>query len=61
MSKYIRMTQTYLVLVTVFVLSKFALEAVGPEYIFWLEVELEFDSLVSEISLTRLFWFSRSS
>ncbi len=56
MSKYIRMTQTYLVLITVFVLSRFALEAVGPEYISWLEVELEFDSLVSEISLTRLFW-----
>ena len=56
MSKYIRMTQTYLVLITVFVLARFILEAVGPEYIFWLEVELEFDSLVSEISLTRLFW-----
>ena len=64
MGKYIRMTKTYLVVVTVFVLSRFLLEAVGPEYIPWMEYELEFDALVSEISLTRLFWvlphFSRA-
>ncbi len=56
MGKYIRMTKTYLVVVTVFILSRFLLEAVGPEYISWLQYELEFDTLVSEISLTRLFW-----
>ena len=56
MSKYIRMTQTYLVLITVFVLSRFLLEAFGPEYVTWWHVEVEFDALVSEISITRLFW-----
>ncbi len=56
MSKYVRMTQTYLVLITVFVLSRFILEAFGPEYIPWWHVELEFDTLLSEISITRLFF-----
>ncbi len=56
MGKYLRMTKTYLVLVTVFVLSRFLLEAVGPEYIPWMQYELELDTLASEISLTRLFW-----
>jgi hypothetical protein len=50
------MTQTYLVLITVFVLSRFLLEAFGPEYVTWWHVEVEFDALVSEISITRLFW-----
>ena len=56
MRKYIRMTQTYLVLITVFVLSRFILEAFGPEYVPWWHVEVKFDALVSEISITRLFW-----
>ncbi len=54
MGKYIRMTKPYLVLVTAFVLVRFALELVGPEYIAWRDFELRWDSLVSEISLTRL-------
>jgi len=56
MSKYIRMTQTYLVLITVFVLSRFILEAVGPDHIPWWHVELELESVISEISITRLFF-----
>ncbi len=54
MGKYIRMTKPYLVLVTAFVLVRFLLELVGPEYIAWRDFELQWDSLVSEISLTRL-------
>ena len=54
MGKYIRMTKPYLVLVTAFVLVRFVLELVGPEYIAWRDFELQWESLVSEISLTRL-------
>ncbi len=54
MGKYIRMTKTYLVLVTVFILARFFLEAVGPEYIVLRGNEIRFDSIVSEISFTRL-------
>ena len=43
MGKYIRMTQTYLVLVTVFVVARFSLEMAGVNEYF-----------TSEISLTRL-------
>jgi len=43
MGKYIRMTKTYLVLVTVFVLLRFSLELAGAN-----------ENITSEISLTRL-------
>ena len=55
MGKYFRMTRIYLVLVTVFILTRFVLELVGPEYIAFRGFELEWNSLVSEISVTRLF------
>ncbi len=43
MGKYIRMTKTYLILVTVFVLLRFSLELAGAN-----------ENITSEISLTRL-------
>ena len=55
MNKYIRMTQTYIVLVTVFILSRFILEAVGPEYIPVFGRELELDVVLAEINIYRLF------
>ena len=55
MGKYIRMTRTYLVLVTIFILTRFVLELVGPEYIAFRDFELHFETLLSEISVTRLF------
>ena len=54
MGKYLRMTRPYLVMVTVFVLVRFIVELVGPDYIAWRDFELGLDSLASEISLTRL-------
>ena len=54
MGKYIRMTKPYFVMVTVFVLVRFIVELVGPDYIAWRDFELGLDSLASEISLTRL-------
>jgi len=55
MGKYFHMTRIYLILVTVFILSRFGLEAIGPEYIAYRGFELDWDSLLSEISVTRLF------
>ena len=55
MGKYFHMTRVYLILVTVFILSRFGLEAIGPEYIAYRGFELDWDSLLSEISVTRLF------
>ena len=55
MGKYFHMTRIYLVLVTVFILTRFLLELVGPEYIAYRGFELEWESLTSEISVTRLF------
>ncbi len=43
MGKYIRMTKTYLILVTIFVLLRFILELAGVN-----------ENITSEISLTRL-------
>ena len=54
MSRYIQMTRLYLLLITVFVLARFVLELVGPEFIPFRDFELERDALASEISLTRL-------
>ncbi len=55
MGKYFHMTRIYLILVTVFILSRFGLEAIGPEYIAYRGFELDWDPLLSEISVTGLF------
>ena len=55
MGKYFHMTRIYLILVTVFILTRFGLVLIGPEYIAYRGFELEWESLISEISVTRLF------
>ena len=56
MGKYIRITRTYLVLITVFVLLRFTLELIQPGPIPYSYYEVDFNKITSEISLTRLFF-----
>jgi hypothetical protein len=54
MTKYIRMTKTYLVIITIFIVFRFSLELWGPEQVPNFYGGMDSTYITNEISVTRL-------